>query len=61
MGKRQDGHERRLPSQSIVTPEIDGAIRPYALFAHYVGKDDLEYVAAMPERLGSFVQTVNTT
>ena len=46
-------------SQSIVTPEIDGAIRPYALFAHYVGKDDLEYVAAMPERLGSFVQTVN--
>ena len=46
-------------SQSVVTPEIDGAIRPYALFAHYVGKDDLEYVAAMPERLGTFVQTVN--
>ena len=43
-------------SQSVVTPEIDGALRPFALFAHYVGKDDLEYVAAMPERL---VQTVN--
>lgn len=46
-------------SQSVVTPEIDGALRSYALFAHYVGKDDLEYVAAMPERLGTFVQTVN--
>ena len=46
-------------SQSVVTPEIDGAVRPYALFAHYVGKDDLEYVAPMPERLGTFVQTVN--
>ena len=22
-------------SQSIVTPEIDGAIRPFALFGHY--------------------------
>ena len=46
-------------SQSVVTPEIDGALRPFALVAHYVGKDDLEYVAAMPERLGTFVQTVN--
>ena len=46
-------------SQSVVTPEIDGALRPFALFAHYVGKADLEYVAAMPERLGTFVQTVN--
>ena len=46
-------------SQSVVTPEIDGALRPFALFAHYVGKDDLEYVAAMPERLSTFVQTVN--
>ena len=46
-------------SQSVVTPEIDGALRPFALFAHYVGKDDLENVAAMPERLGMFVQTVN--
>ena len=46
-------------SQSVVTPEIDGALRPFALFAHYVGKDDLEYVATMPERLGTFVQTVN--
>ena len=46
-------------SQSVVTPEIDGALRPFALFTHYVGKDDLEYVATMPERLGTFVQTVN--
>lgn len=46
-------------SQSIVTPEIDGAIRPYALFAHYEGADGLPYVAAVPDRLTGFVQTVN--
>ena len=25
-------------SQSVVTPEIDGALRPFALFAHYKGE-----------------------
>ena len=25
-------------SQSVVTPEIDGALRPFALFAHFEGK-----------------------
>lgn len=46
-------------SQSIVTPEIDGAIRPYTLFAHYTGDDGLPYVKAIPDRLNDFVATVN--
>lgn len=46
-------------SQSIVTPEIDGAIRPYTLFAHYTGADGLPYVEAIPDRLTEFVATVN--
>jgi cobaltochelatase CobN len=46
-------------SQSIVTPEIDGAIRPFTLFAHFPGDDGLPYVKAIPGRLGEFVETVN--
>ncbi len=46
-------------SQSVVTPEIDGAVRPFALFAHYTGKDGLPYVAAIPDRLKEYVATIN--
>lgn len=46
-------------SQSVVTPEIDGAIRPFTLFAHYKGEDGLPYVAAIPDRLREFVATIN--
>lgn len=46
-------------SQSVVTPEIDGAIRPYTLFAHFKGDDGLPYVEAIPDRLEDFVSTVN--
>ena len=46
-------------SQSIVMPEIDGAIRPYALFGHRLDKDGLQQAFAIPERLETFVQTVN--
>ena len=47
-------------SQSIVTPEIDGAIRPFVLFGNYVSPDDgLQYLHAIPERLEHFVTTVN--
>ena len=46
-------------SQSIVTPEIDGAIRPYALFGHYEDEEGLQHAYAIPERLETFVQTVN--
>lgn len=46
-------------SQSIVMPEIDGAIRPYALFGHCLDEEGLQQAYAIPERLESFVQTVN--
>lgn len=45
-------------SQSIVTPEIDGAIRPFTLFAHFPGKDGLPSVEAIPGRLEEFTQMV---
>ncbi len=46
-------------SQSVVTPEIDGAIRPFALFGHYKDEEGLQQAYAIPERLETFVQTVN--
>ncbi len=46
-------------SQSVVTPEIDGAIRPYALFGHYKDEEGLQHLHAIPERLETFVETVN--
>ena len=46
-------------SQSIVTPEIDGAIRPYAVFGHYLDDEGLQHAYTIPERVGDFVQTVN--
>lgn len=46
-------------AQSIVTPEIDGAIRPYALFGHYMDEEGLQHAFAIPERLDVFVGTVN--
>ncbi len=46
-------------SQSVVTPEIDGALRTYALFAQYKDKEGLRHSFAVPERLETFVQNVN--
>ncbi len=46
-------------SQSIVTPEIDGAIRPFTLFGNYVNDEGLQELRAIPERLDAFVATVN--
>ena len=46
-------------SQSVVTPEIDGAIRPYALFGNYLDEDGLQQAYTIPERNDVFVQTVN--
>ena len=45
-------------SQSVVTPEIDGAIRPFALFAQYKDDEGLQHSFAIPERLEKFVATV---
>lgn len=46
-------------SQSVVTPEIDGAIRPFALFAQYEDKEGMRHSFAVPERLATFVTTIN--
>lgn len=46
-------------SQSVVMPEIDGAIRPCALFGHRFDDEGLPQVCAIPERLELFVRTVN--
>ena len=45
-------------SQSIVTPEIDGAVRPYALFAHRTNDEGLQEVYGMPDRMTDFVESV---
>lgn len=46
-------------SQSVVTPEIDGAIRPFVLFGHRYNEEGLQQIYAIPERLETFVETVN--
>lgn len=46
-------------SQSVVTPEIDGAIRPWTLFAQFEGSDGIPVIKAIPKRLTEFVETVN--
>ena len=35
-------------SQSVVTPEIDGAIRPWTLFAQFEGSDGVPVIKAIP-------------
>lgn len=45
-------------SQSIVTPEIDGAIRPYVVFGQRINKEGLQEVYGIPDRMGSFVESV---
>jgi cobaltochelatase CobN len=55
----KNGMSGGFMSQSIVTPEIDGALRSYALFAHRLNDEGLQEVYAMPERLETFVNTVN--
>ncbi|MBO4738336.1 MAG: cobaltochelatase subunit CobN [Bacteroidales bacterium] len=46
-------------SQSVVVPEIDGAIRPFVVFAHRMNKEGLQEIYAIPERLNTFVATIN--
>ncbi|UKK75054.1 cobaltochelatase subunit CobN [Segatella bryantii] len=45
-------------SQSIVTPEIDGSIRPYVLFAQRINSEGIHEQYTIPERLEKFVTTV---
>lgn len=45
-------------SQSVVMPELDGGILPYALIAQYKDKDGIYLFKTIPERLESFCNTV---
>lgn len=45
-------------SQSIIMPEIDGSIRPYALFGHIIDENGLQKAVCIPHRLETFVQTI---
>lgn len=45
-------------SQSVVTPEIDGALLPFALFAIYQDKEGMPLLRTIPERLPQFVNTL---
>lgn len=45
-------------SQSIVTPEIDGAIRSYVVFGQRINKEGLQEVYSIPDRMESFVESV---
>ncbi|MCM1042129.1 MAG: cobaltochelatase subunit CobN [Bacteroides sp.] len=45
-------------SQSLVMPELDGGILPYALIAQYKDKDGIYLFKAVPERLEGFCNTV---
>lgn len=55
----KQGMQGGFLSQSIITPEIDGMIRPFVLFAICEGKDGLPEAYTIPERLTTFVKAVN--
>ena len=55
----KQGMQGGFLSQSIITPEIDGMIRPFVLFAIREGKDGLPEAYTIPERLETFVKAVN--
>lgn len=55
----KQGMQGGFLSQSIITPEIDGMIRPFVLFAIREGKDGLPEAYTIPERLTTFVKAVN--
>ena len=57
--KDKQGMQGGFLSQSIITPEIDGMIRPFVLFAIREGKDGLPEAYTIPERLATFVKAVN--
>lgn len=46
-------------SQSVVMPELDGAIYPYTLIAQYIDEDGFHLFKTIPDRLESFVSIVN--
>lgn len=55
----KQGMQGGFMSQSIVTPELDGAIRPYVIFGQRVNEDGMREAYTIPDRLEKFVATVN--
>ncbi len=46
-------------SQSVVTPEIDGALRTFVIYGHRLNDEGMQEAYTIPERLETFVQSVN--
>lgn len=46
-------------SQSVVMPELDGAIYPYTLIAQYIDNEGFHLFKTIPDRLHTFVKIVN--
>ncbi len=46
-------------SQSVATPEIDGALRPFVIFAHRKDEEGLHHAYTIPDRVETFVETIN--
>lgn len=55
----KQGMQGGFLSQSLVVPEVDGALRPYVLFAQRMNDDGLREVYTIPDRLETFVKTLN--
>ncbi len=45
-------------SQSLVTPEIDGAVRPCVVFGHRINNEGLQEAYGIPNRLETYMETV---
>ena len=45
-------------SQSVVTPEMDGALMPYVIIAQRADEDGVNYNIAVPDRMETFAQTM---
>ena len=54
----KQGMQGGFLSQSVVTPELDGTLRPYVLFAQRINDEGLHEGYTIPERLERFVETI---
>lgn len=45
-------------SQSVVTPEMDGALMPYVIVAQQADEDGVTYNYTLPDRMETFAQTL---
>ena len=45
-------------SQSVVTPEMDGALLPYVIIAQRADEDGVNYNITLPDRMETFAQTL---